>query len=405
MRSIIFFVLCTIFPAGAQQQNSFLFKRPIDGVTTDGWYRIGIGPQVQERLNSDLSDMRIFNIQEHDTTELPYIVRILEDHISEKQLNVAVINKSTKNNNCYVTFEMPAGEKINQIEFHFEEPDFDGDVKLEGSGDQKDWFLISEGNRIVSLHEPVNFRSTLVRFPTSNFRFIRAEVKANTKLHFVSATITKRDVAEGTKVGIPVSVQSSFDKKGKQTKVVVTFPNAQQLSGLTLGVENKEDYYRTLRIEVLNDSARSSAGWQYYYHEIFNGYVTSLDSNSFHWHPVKAKKIRLTIFNADNEPLKISNVRTEGPQVSLEAWMRTGKNFLFYSSIRATAPQYDVKNFAGRIPASLPEAVLGVEIPMTQLASQVSPLFEKKIWLWVVMGIIIAVLGFFTTRMLRSNTA
>jgi hypothetical protein len=65
---------------------------------------------------------------------------------------------------------------------------------------------------------------------------------------------------------------------------------------------------------------------------------------------------------------------------------------------------YDINRFADKVPVELTTLNLGDEqlikkreIPLTE------PLFKNKTWLWLIMGLIIIVLGWFSIRMMKNN--
>jgi hypothetical protein len=46
---------------------------------------------------------------------------------------------------------------------------------------------------------------------------------------------------------------------------------------------------------------------------------------------------------------------------------------------------------------------LGPEQNIAAPVEKVSALFENKVWLWAIMVVVIATLGFFTLKMMKSN--
>ena len=66
---------------------------------------------------------------------------------------------------------------------------------------------------------------------------------------------------------------------------------------------------------------------------------------------------------------------------------------------------YDIDHFADKVPTDAKPVILGDEIRLGNPSSNnaVEPLFKNKAWLWAVMGLIIAVLGWFTLRMMAQK--
>jgi hypothetical protein len=66
-------------------------------------------------------------------------------------------------------------------------------------------------------------------------------------------------------------------------------------------------------------------------------------------------------------------------------------------------PSYDLVNFANKIPSNAASLNMGDEEKLTAEEPAVSPLIKNKIWLWVLMGVVIGVLAFFTVRMMNEK--
>ena len=115
------------------------------------------------------------------------------------------------------------------------------------------------------------------------------------------------------------------------------------------------------------------------------------------------KIIRYSFVNNDNEALPISNIQVKGYMHALTArFTQTASYFLVYGNEKARKPTYDIVQFTDKIPQELSSLQLG---PITAIQKEdikkVAPLFENKAWLWIIMGIISLLLGYFSLKMLR----
>ena len=64
-----------------------------------------------------------------------------------------------------------------------------------------------------------------------------------------------------------------------------------------------------------------------------------------------------------------------------------------------------MRDFASLSPDAITKSVKDETIDktlMTKEVKKVSPIFENKLWLWAVMGVIILLLGWFTFKMIRT---
>ena len=101
--------------------------------------------------------------------------------------------------------------------------------------------------------------------------------------------------------------------------------------------------------------------------------------------------------------MEISNIEVKNSICYLLARFTEKADYaLFYGNLKASNTNYDIENFQENIPKNPKELQLGNEEknPDFKKVTQ-SPLFENKIWLWALMGIIIVVIGYFSLKMLR----
>jgi hypothetical protein len=386
------------------QTPEFGYARKLSPVTEDGWHAIALPSSVFKYLREDYADIRLYDIN-GDTTEIPFVLRITEDELQSGKVELKTFNTSTQNKNLFVTFEVPAGQTVNHAEFLFEEDNFDAVVKLEGSDDRASWFEIVTGQRIVSLKTTnVDFRSSTVTFPESRYKYLRATI-SGAKLTFVSATFRNNIRKKGKYLSIGKKFSTTEDKAAKQTIINIMLNDFQPVSNATIDVSNDQDYYRYYSLEYLTDSAQTPKGWTYYYTPLSSGYLTSINQNEISFHPTATQKMRLTVFNADNLPLKIEDIRLSRPETHLIAKLSKDKDYyLLYGNESVNAPSYDLVHFTNKIPDSL-RMITPVEdeIVIKKTAEKGSPLIQNPSWLWIILGAVVLLLGFFTLKMMRNK--
>jgi hypothetical protein len=157
-------------------------------------------------------------------------------------------------------------------------------------------------------------------------------------------------------------------------------------------------------VEYVSDSAQTPKGWTKYYQSFFNGYLTSYSPNNFNVTYDLAKEIRIIINNLDNPPLQIKNITVSGPAVELVALLKPEDAcFLYYGSKTISKPEYDITYFQEKVPGTYEQVSVGSEENLTTPIVKGNPLFESKVWLWVIMIAVMAVLAFFTLRMMKAK--
>lgn len=405
MRKFLLLMIATTwYPICFSQVKDFHFRRRISTPTSAGWYSIVLGNDLFKDLNNDISDLRIYQFTAKDTVESPYVLNVRQQQIMEEVFHPVAFNQARKGREQFFTLELPKNTEINFVELSFNETNFDGTATVEGSNDQKEWFEIARNQRIISIaNQHLNFYSATIHFSIQRFRYIRVRVNADKELTLQKTTLKRKTVKHAIENKPRLLWRADVDKKAKQTIVKIELNKYQPVVALEVEVSDKADYYRPFRLEKITDSTSTPKGWQYFYSTIVRGYITSLDSNRFVFTYAPAKKMRLVIDNADNVPLNITSVSLSSPLVQLIARMTEGEHFLYYGNGGARTPDYDLANFQSKIPSMAGALMLGEEEKLIRGEAPPSALIQNKIWLWILIGTVIAVLGYFTVRMMKET--
>jgi len=211
-------------------------------------------------------------------------------------------------------------------------------------------------------------------------------------------------VVNGSFENIHHNIVTSENKQDKQTQFTVTLDSYRPVNKIGFDINHQQDYYRSFTIEALTDSAKTPKGWNYYYQTLYSGYLTSLRENEFEFSTTSTRQLRITVYNADNPPLALHGLSVSGPQVEIILPIKPADNyFLFYGNKNISAPSYDLAHFKDQIPETFVPVTLLDEELIGQKPEVQSPLIENKMWLWVAMGVAIAVMGYFTLKMMKSK--
>ena len=384
------------------QTEDFMFKRKIEN-TSETWHKIILPEASFGQLKADFSDIRIFG--NGGKIEAPYILKSSENHISEVAIPFQMINVSSRNSEYFYTFELSENKQINQIKLNFSQENFDWKIDLEASNNQSEWFSVLKNYRILSIkNSQTDYKFTQVDFPDSKYKFYRIKIKASEQPKLTEAKIWEQKKNDGDfKISDIKSQKKEIDSKQKLSIIYLELQHKVPVSSVNISVSNTFDYYRPITIEVLKDSIETEKGWHFSYETIANETLSSLNKNGFSLGNTLAKKLKITIENGSNQPLDIKNIEVKNSIYYLLARFTEKADYsLFYGNPKASNTNYDIENFQDNIPKNPKELQLGNEEknPDFKNVTQ-SPLFENKIWLWALMGIIIVVIGYFSLKMLR----
>lgn len=402
----ILFLAAVFFAATSFGQNGdFLFKRKLQNIPAQ-WNKISLPDDIFSNINADFSDLRILGItQKNDTIEIPYLLNNPSRQEILKEIPFRLVNESSNGNVYYFTFDANETEFLNEINLSFKESNFDWKVKLEGSQNQQDWFSIVDDYRIVSIKNVLtDFQFTKLVFPESNYKYFRISIKNSQKPVLQSATLVRKKIADGTTKNYTIiSKKIEENKKLKQTIILVSLKEKVPVSSVKLMVNAGIDYYRPITIFYLSDSSKTGNGWRYNYQNLNTGILASSTPNIFNFGATIAKDFQIVIENRDNQPVIIDSLKVMGYQYEMTArFTEPAEYFLFYGNKFAANADYDIGRFLEKIPVELNSITPGKEeVIQKKHAEKPSSLFENENYMWLIIVIIIAVLGFFSISMMK----
>ncbi len=399
-------LICFAFNLQAQI-NQYRYKREIKDIKAN-WNSIILPNDIFKYAQTGLEDLRIYGLKGKDTVEVPYILELSADQITDREKLFNIINQSKNEQGFFYTFQARESVSINQILLFFEEKNFDWKVKLEGSNDGKEWFTILSDYRILSIiNNKTDYQFTQLDFPTAKYSYFRMAIKSNKQPNLKAAKILKTDTLKGRYKDVAFkSYQFVNDTKNKQSIISVNLVSPTPIASLKINIKSKYDYYRAFKIEFATDSFKTDKGIQYSYTTLYQGTLSSLENTEFGFSSTLVSHLKITIDNNDNPPLIFAPVIVKGLFYELIGRFDDPSfNYsLYYGNKKANAPTYELKNFENKVPINLPSISLGDEQtnPSYANADTKSAIFQNKLWLWCLMALIISLLGFFAFKMLKS---
>ncbi|WP_299209396.1 DUF3999 family protein [uncultured Dokdonia sp.] len=389
------------------QMQDYTYARELKGIS-DSWHKVVIPETMFGTLSRKLTDIRLYGItKENDTIEAPYILQKTKDQVTTKEITFNTLNTSRNNEGYFYTFEIPSTAPINQIDLDFGQQNFDWKVRLEGSQDQQEWFTITDDYRIVSIkNTSTNFQFSTLTFPDAKYRYFKLRINAESEPELKKVSISQQHIIEGNFNDYKIkSIQTEENKQARQTEISIDLQYAVPVSHLKMNPKASYDYYRPVTIKYLTDSIKTEKGWIYNYRTLTSGVLNSLGKNEFKARSRVIKKLKIVIHNQDNQPLEYDDIQIKGYAHELIArFTEPATYFLTYGNAEARLPTYDIQKFKENIPTTLTTLELGDETMIQKTkAKTTSPLFENKIWLWAIMGLLIIILGGFSLKMIKQK--
>lgn len=406
-------IITALLLAGSSfaQLTSYDYNRKLDNVTKEDFYSVPLSPEVTAHSKSRLNDLRIYNISESDTSEVPYLFEYLGDKTEETPIDFELINDVTHLKCCsFVTLKMNKIKVINTIHLDVPENNFDKILSIEGSNDNKEWFTIKRHLRIVGFDNAgVSFRSTSLSFPSAEYSYfrIRFDDDASEKIEVTKAYAFESTTMKGHYDELAIkSKKQSENKKEKTSELILSLQDNYMLSYIKLKSNSKADFYRNINIYRSAGTYHTPKGDEEAWQMVNSGVIISGEENIFSLGNEQSKKIKIEVINYDNQPVSLDEVNVYSEKTALTAKLPASSSlYLAYGNENAAAPVYDLVHFKDKIPASLNVVNAGKEELKTAvtLSASVEPLIKNKMWLWVVMGSVILLIGYFALSMLRKE--
>ncbi|MCB0630772.1 MAG: DUF3999 family protein [Saprospiraceae bacterium] len=387
------------------QWDHYQFERPLSGVDQQ-WHRIALPNELFRHLRLNYADLRIMGISpEGDTIEAPYLLQIPEDRVAVEKTAFRLLNPGTKGKEYFVTLEQLSPQITNRIQLNFANKNFDWHLKLEGSQDQKEWFTLLDNYRILNIeNEASDYTFSTIHFRESKYPYYRIVLPATEGIKLLSATsshnVRKQEAYQEYRI---INQQQTENKEDRRSELEIDLAWPIPVSAIRLEVDADFDYYRPISIQTLTDSTITETDTIYHFEEIHQDVLSSLEDPIFYFPAVRTHSLKVVIHNHDNTPLTISKLQVLGWPPSLIARFTEPADYVLrYGWPDARPPRYDLANFADKIPEKMSTLELGTEVQLLVPGLEKEPLLSNKWWLWGILIVAVAVLGWFAMRMLRA---
>lgn len=393
-----------LFASALYGQEEFRYRCALNGVE-EQWHKIVLPEEIYGKLNARFSDLRVLGLaSDGDTIEASYLLQASRQKTYVRDIDVQQFNEVQKDDRYYYSFAANSEELINFMHLEFGRSNFSWDIQLEGSQDQNYWYSILKNYHILSIHEGnANYSFTDLHFPATSFKYYRISIPSQVDPWFRKAIVRHYELDPGV-IRSYAPEHFKVTQKGKQTIVDIELNNAVPVDWLHVLVNAEYDYYRPCSVYFVTGDTLAQDERYRNYQSVGSGILSSVELSGIEIDPHVAKHWRLIIENFDDEPLPIVSAQFYGPVYHLLArFIGKAKYYLFYGNENAEAPRYDLEHFTHLIPEYPKEVSLGKEEVQDIQQDQVDSdaYFQSPWWLWVVIGLIIVLLGWFTLRMLK----
>ncbi len=386
------FVFSFLIVLKAQSQNHFAYKAAIDTIKETKFYKINLSPEVVAKCKAGLDDIRIFD---EDGKQVSYILKNdLPVFKTENFVEFPILKtKKESDKQTHVTLQSSINKAIENLLLFVKNTDAHRSFNISGSDDSIHWFVIKE-----NIYLDNSFKAdgeTIIQslsFPASNYKYFQLTILGEDVLPFniIKAGVYKEDLIYGRYIKIPGPDISQKDSSNKVSYVRIHFDDTYLVNKIIFDIDGVKYYKR--KFSLFEQNKQNSF--------LLEGYLSSELSNEFIINS-KANKLLLTINNEDNNPIKIKAVQAFQLNTYLLTYLQADKNyFLNFGDSSIQAPKYDLAFFADSANKNPSEISLkSFEKNKASITSTTSSK-NNKLLLWIIIGVILVVLCFFTFKMM-----
>ncbi|PKL81099.1 MAG: hypothetical protein CVV25_01285 [Ignavibacteriae bacterium HGW-Ignavibacteriae-4] len=371
-----------------------------------GWNRLELDDELLMGMSSINTFIKVKLVNKSkDTLEIPYVIESSKQLDSTIRIPVEIVNKTIKDGKKYYTLIADSTQIISNLEFSFSSRNSLGKASLEGSNNQKEWFMISDslllGERQNS-HQKISSKTiydlqTLYLF----YRLSLEDTKSKLESVFYEKTFSANPKYKKLNVN---QLKYRTDKDKKRTIYRFSLNGRLPIHYLMLDIQNKFDYNRTVNLFGLVDSTKTRKGTKHNYKLIETFQLNSMDSTNYVFSfPEHYEHYKIVILNGNDPPLKIGRLTAYRHEYILKARFDDEGDAFIKIRNSGSFPYYDIDKFKSRIPTDMNEMKLGDKLELEISKAEIEPLITNKLWLWLVMMLAVIVIGYFSLKMLNEE--
>lgn len=392
----LFVLLCPL--ANAQLKN-YRYKANVQKIDSGGVYRIELSPQLIAKSYDGSSDIRIADDKSKN------VAFVLSNKLSLSSSNSFIVfpevtPEQVADTSVFYTAENKNNLEISQLWLRLKKADVTRTVNLTGSDDLKNWFAIKEDMPLeqAGAGQGTEYQQSLT-FPTSNYRYFRVQIINRNKVPvkivqagIYTVSLNKPVFAELPSVGVRLTAVN------KVSRVFIDLHEAYRLNKLHFNISAPKYFNRRVVIYAMNGRGDAIASTD----ALADTMLTSSGTQDITL-SVKTKKLRVDIYNGDDNQLVINSVNAYQVKQYAVCYLESEHKYSIYTgNPSATAADYDLSFLNNRAYNQLPGISHGAIYNNGAFA--ILPIPKKtdhSILLWSSLILVLLILSFLTLKMVR----
>ncbi|SDF01073.1 hypothetical protein [Epilithonimonas hungarica] len=393
--------LISILIAGFSFAQSYQGK--INKVPENGLHQILLTPEVRSASQNNIDFLRIFDAKNN---EVPYL--FYEGKSSNSSFkNFTILSKTAVPNVATsVIISNENALNIDHLTLKIANTDVDKKYNISGSNDQKEWFGLVGNQKVIGLNDAgENFVERDFAFPLNNYKFLRFDFidKNSLPINILGASLKESHSVNQSKTELQNFTQKiETDKKLKQTKITITFPNPQMVDGICFDISAPSYFLRDARI-LINKSRVYKKSNENYIENISAFQLNSKSKNRFDVQSFFAKEFIIEIDNQDNPALEIKKINLFQSPISILTDLKSNEIYTLKIDSTWSAPQYDLANSGIDFNQNYPVATISnlEKIEQSKSKEAEKTFWQTPLFMWICIVLAVAIIGYFAVGLIK----
>lgn len=379
------------------------YQGKLSKVSENGLHQILLTPEVRSAAQNNPDFLRIFD---SENNEVPYIIYNGKPSNSSFK-NFAVISKTVVPN--VATSIIISNEKalnLDNFTFKIANTDVDKKYSISGSNDQKEWFGLVSNRIINDLNEAG--KTTVERnfsFPLNNYKFLKFDFidKNSLPINILEVGLEENNSVNQSKTELQNFTQKiETNKKLKQTRITITFPNPQVIDGIGFNISSPSYYLRDARI-LINKTRIHKRNTEHFEESISSFQLNSKNKNRFEFQSFLAKEFIVEIDNQDNPVLELRKINLFQSPLSILTDLKSNENYTLKIDSTWSAPQYDLANSGIDFNQNYPAATISniEKLNKSKIDEQAKTFWQTPLFMWICIVLAAVLIGYFAFGLIK----
>lgn len=377
--------------------QQFKYQAPLNQVNISGYYSIPISPQIAGRSYPNLRDLRLFDAYGQ---AVPYLIhRPVSSSSIDNYAAFQIINHSETTTKSAYTIDRKNLRNQSNIILRIANANVNKQIFVEGADNPNKWFAVQSVFTInPSLLSGNEVREATIQLPVTQYRFLRLTIldSLTGRIRILGIGYHTANNKQVQPIALPSPTISIPTDKTKPIKI--HFDQPYPVYKITFDIVYNGYYYRECSLKLPANKVGNRPEFVSY-----AAFASYFGSNEIQLTGENQQDFFLNIVNNDNPPLKIIAAYGWQKPVNIIANLEVGKSYmLHYGNDSLQEPNYDLGHFKDQLNVELPICLTGEPIAKNIKSEVVkTPSFwSSKLFLWLGLGLIIAVLTIFSTKLL-----